>query len=182
MNLVTDGVPALALAVEPSEADVMQRPPFNPKENIFARGLGWYILRIGVVFGLQTISLMELVYNSGNPSWQEHWKTITFTTLCIAQMGHALACRSDSKLIIELNPISNPYLLVSVIFTTILQLALLYVPSLRQFFGTDALSASELGLCFGFSMLLVLWVESEKIILRWWRKSHPVKFPVKPQS
>jgi Ca2+-transporting ATPase len=182
MNLVTDGVPALALAVEPSEADVMQRPPFNPQENIFARGLGWYILRIGVVFGLQTISLMELVYNSGNPSWQEHWKTITFTTLCIAQMGHALACRSDSKLIIELNPISNPYLLVSVIFTTILQLALLYVPSLRQFFGTDALSASELGLCFGFSMLLVLWVESEKIILRWWRKSHPVKFPVKPQS
>jgi len=182
MNLVTDGVPALALAVEPSEADVMQRPPFNPQENIFARGLGWYILRIGVVFGLETISLMELVYNSGNLSWQEHWKTITFTTLCIAQMGHALACRSDSKLIIELNPISNPYLLVSVIFTTILQLALLYVPSLRQFFGTDALSASELGLCFGFSMLLVLWVESEKIIFRLWQKSHPAKSPVKPSA
>ncbi len=173
MNLVTDGVPALALAVEPAEADVMERPPFHPQENIFARGLGWYILRIGFVFGLQTIALMELVYNSGNPSWHAHWKTITFTTLCIAQMGHALACRSDSKLIIELNPISNPYLLVSVIFTTVLQLALLYVPTLRQFFGTDALSASELGLCFGFSMLLVLWVESEKLFSRWWRKSHP---------
>ncbi len=179
MNLVTDGVPALALAVEPAEADIMQRPPFSPKENIFARGLGWYILRIGVVFGLQTIALMELVYNSGNPSWHEHWKTITFTTLCIAQMGHALACRSDSKLIIELNPISNPYLLVSVIFTTGLQLALLYVPALRQFFGTDALSASELGLCFGFSMLLVLWVESEKLFSRW-RKFHSSKSPIKP--
>jgi P-type Ca2+ transporter type 2C len=170
MNLVTDGVPALALAVEPAEADVMERPPFHPQENIFARGLGWYILRIGVVFGLQTIALMELVYNSGNPSWHAHWQTITFTTLCIAQMGHALACRSDSKLIIELNPISNPYLLVSVVFTTVLQLALLYVPTLRQFFGTDALSASELGLCFGFSMLLVLWVESEKLFSRWWIK------------
>ncbi len=181
MNLVTDGVPALALAVEPSEADIMQRPPFSPKENIFARGLGWYILRIGVIFGLQTIALMELVYNSGNSSWHEHWKTITFTTLCIAQMGHALACRSDSKLIIELNPISNPYLLVSVMFTTGFQLSLLYVPSLRQFFGTDALSASELGLCFGFSMLLVLWVESEKLFSRWWRKSHPSKSTVKPQ-
>jgi Ca2+-transporting ATPase len=110
MNLVTDGVPALALAVEPAEADVMERPPFNPQENIFARGLGWYILRIGVIFGLQTIALMEIAYSSGNPSWHEHWKTITFTTLCIAQMGHALSCRSDSKLLIELNPISNPYL------------------------------------------------------------------------
>ncbi len=169
MNLVTDGVPALALAVEPAEADVMKRPPCNPQENIFARGLGWYILRIGVVFGLQTIALMEIAYNSGNSAWHDHWKTITFTTLCIAQMGHALSCRSDSKLLTELNPISNPYLLISVIFTTILQLALLYVPSLRQFFGTDALSVSELGLCFGFSMLLVLWVEMEKVFSRWWQ-------------
>ena len=181
MNLVTDGVPALALAVEPAEADVMERPPFNPQENIFARGLGWYILRIGVIFGLQTIALMEIAYNSGNPSWHEHWKTITFTTLCIAQMGHALACRSDSKLLIELNPISNPYLLASVIFTTILQLSLLYVPSLRQFFGTDALSASELGLCFGFSMLLVLWVEFEKIFSRWWVKRRAAKSSIKNQ-
>ncbi|MBD2187303.1 cation-translocating P-type ATPase [Pseudanabaena mucicola] len=170
MNLVTDGVPALALAVEPSEDDVMQHPPFHPQENIFARGLGWYILRIGVVFGLQTIALMELIYNSDNPAWQAHWKTITFTTLCIAQMGHALACRSDSKLIIELNPIANPYLLISVVFTTILQLSLLYVPPFRDFFGTDALSLPELSLCFGFSLLLVLWVETEKLVSRWWAK------------
>ena len=67
---------------------------------------------------------MEIAYNSGNSAWHDHWKTITFTTLCIAQMGHALSCRSDSKLLTELNPISNPYLLISVIFTTILQLAL----------------------------------------------------------
>ncbi len=179
MNLVTDGVPALALAVEPSESDVMQRSPFHPQENIFARGLGWYILRIGVVFGLQTIALMELAYNSGNPAWRSHWQTITFTTLCIAQMGHALTCRSDKKLIVELSPFSNPYLLVSVIFTTVLQLALLYVPELRQFFGTEALSASELGLCFGFSMLLILWVESEKIIARWWQRRQSAKFSPK---
>jgi Ca2+-transporting ATPase len=60
--------------------------------------------------------------------------------------------------------------LISVIFTTGLQLALLYVEPLRQFFGTQALTAGELGLCFGFSMLLVLWVESEKVILRSWKK------------
>lgn len=182
MNLVTDGVPALALAVEPAESDVMNRPPFNPKESIFARGLGWYILRIGVVFGLQTIALMEIAYNSGNPSWHQHWKTITFTTLCIAQMGHALSCRSDSKLLIELNPVSNPYLLISVIFTTTLQLCLLYVPALRQFFGTDALTLSELSLCFGFSMLLVLWVEVEKIISRCWAVKGSAKNSLKPKN
>jgi Ca2+-transporting ATPase len=182
MNLVTDGVPALALAVEPTEDNTMQRPPFNPQENIFARGLGWYIIRIGVVFGLQTIALMEIAYNSGNPSWHKHWKTITFTTLCIAQMGHALSCRSDSKLLIELNPISNPYLLVSTFFTTLLQLSLLYVPSFRQFFGTDALTLSELALCFGFSMLLVLWVEAEKIFSKWWLMRHPKKLPLKSKA
>ncbi|MDX2256992.1 MAG: cation-translocating P-type ATPase [Pseudanabaenaceae cyanobacterium bins.39] len=170
MNLVTDGVPALALAVEPSEPDVMQRSPFHPQENIFARGLGWYILRVGVVFGLQTIALIELSYNSSNPIWHSHWKTITFTTLCIAQMGHALSCRSDRKLIIELNPFSNPYLLTSVIITTALQMALLYVPALQRFFGTEPLTASELLLCFGFSLLLVLWTELEKLIARWWKR------------
>ncbi|MEE3716102.1 cation-translocating P-type ATPase [Tumidithrix elongata RA019] len=168
MNLVTDGLPALALAVEPAEPDIMQRPPFNPKESIFARGLGWYIIRIGIVFGLLTILLMETAYNSTDPSWHQHWKSIVFTTLCIAQMGHALACRSNSKLLIELNPFSNPYLLTSVVFTTVLQLALLYVPMLQRFFGTEPLSLVELAVCFGFSLLILVWVEMEKLVIRWY--------------
>jgi P-type Ca2+ transporter type 2C len=173
MNLVTDGLPALALAVEPAEADIMQRPPFSPQESIFARGLGWYMVRIGIVFGLLTIWLMQTAYNSSDPSWHLHWKSIVFTTLCIAQMGHALACRSNSKLLIELNPFSNPYLLTSVVFTTLLQLALLYVPTLQKFFGTEPLTLIELAVCFGCSLLILVWVEMEKLVIRWFaHKEH----------
>jgi P-type Ca2+ transporter type 2C len=106
MNLVTDGVPALALASEPGETDVMQRQPFQPNESIFARGLGGYIIRIGLIFGIVTIGLMkwafDLTHSVGYPGDPDTWKTIVFTTLCIAQMGHALAVRSVNKLVIEI--------------------------------------------------------------------------------
>lgn len=168
MNLVTDGLPALALAVEPAEADIMQQRPFSPKDSIFARGLGAYMIRIGVIFGFLTIVLMEISYNTTTDTWREHWKSIVFTTLCLAQMGHALAVRSDYRLLIQLNFFSNPFLLGAVVVTTLLQLALLYVPVLSNFFETDPLSLTELGVCFGFSALMLVWIEAEKLFIRWY--------------
>ncbi|MGK7873977.1 MAG: cation-translocating P-type ATPase [Xenococcaceae cyanobacterium] len=169
MNLVTDGLPALALAVEPAEPDVMRRPPFSPKESIFARGLGYYIVRIGIIFSIITISLMLWSFNeaqeSGNP---DSWKTMVFTTLCIAQMGHAIAVRSNNRLTIELNPFSNPSLLAAVVVTTVLQLMLVYVEPLRNFFDTELLSAQQLLICLGFSSLIFVWVELEKLFVRWY--------------
>ncbi|MEH2305565.1 cation-translocating P-type ATPase [Nostoc sp.] len=170
MNLVTDGLPALALAVEPPEPDVMQRPPFSPRESIFARGLGSYMIRIGIIFAIITIALMWWAYQhthaagyQGNP---EAWKTMVFTTLCIAQMGHAIAIRSNNRLVIEMNPFSNIFVLAAVVVTTILQLMLVYVPPLRDFFGTHYLNMQELGVCIGFSALMFVWIEAEKIFLR----------------
>jgi Ca2+-transporting ATPase len=170
MNLVTDGLPALALALEPAEAGVMKRPPYSPRESIFARGLGAYMLRIGVVFSILTIVLMVWAHGeaqtSGDPG---RWKTMVFTTLCLAQMGHALAVRSDTRLTVQLNPFSNPYLLAAVSLTTILQLLLIYVPPLRGFFGTHWLNGTELAICIGFSSLMFVWVEMEKLVKRWWK-------------
>lgn len=163
MNLVTDGLPALALAVEPAEPDVMRRPPFSPRESIFAQGLGSYMIRLGIVFAIIAIALMAVAYRY----FPDDWKTMVFTTLCIAQMGHALAVRSNTRLVVELNPFSNPYLLWAVVVTTGLQLLLVYVPFLQDFFGTTALSLQELGICFGFSALLFVWVELEKLFIRW---------------
>ena len=170
MNLVTDGLPALALAVEPPEPDVMQRPPFSPRESIFARGLGSYLIRIGIIFAIISIALMWWAYQhthaagyQGNP---DTWKTMVFTTLCIAQMGHAIAIRSNNRLAIEMNPFSNIFVLAAVVVTTILQLMLVYVPPLRDFFGTHYLTLEELGVCIGFSALMFVWIESEKIFLR----------------
>jgi len=174
MNLVTDGLPALALAVEPPEPDVMKRPPFSPRESIFARGLGSYMIRIGIIFAIITIALMWWAYNhthaAGYQRDPDTWKTMVFTTLCIAQMGHALAVRSNTRLTIELNPFTNPYLLGAVVVTTILQLLLVYVPPLQAFFGTYYLSPLELAICFGFSALMFVWVEMEKLFIRWFGK------------
>jgi Ca2+-transporting ATPase len=167
MNLVTDGFPALALAVEPAEPDVMDRPPYDPKESIFARGLGSYMVRIGLVFTVISVSLMWWAYYDaqldGDP---ERWKTMVFTTLCLAQMGHAIAVRSNTQLTIEMSPMSNPFVLVAVIITTVLQLMLIYVEPLRNFFGTHVITLQELAICFGFSTLLFVWVELEKIYRR----------------
>ena len=171
MNLVTDGLPALALAVEPAEPDVMKRPPFSPRESIFAKGLGSYMVRIGIIFAIITIALMVWAYNYTHaPGYRdkEVWKTMVFTTLCIAQMGHALAVRSNTRLVAQLNPFSNPYLLWAVVVTTALQLALVYVPPLQSFFGTHYLNLTELAICLGFSSLLFVWVELEKLFFRFY--------------
>jgi len=172
MNLVTDGVPALALAVEPAEPNVMKRPPFSPRESIFARGLGSYMIRIGIIFAILTIAMMSWAYGythspgHGNP---DAWKTMVFTTLCLAQMGHAIAIRSNTQLTIELNPLSNVFVWGAVIVTTALQLMLIYVPPLRAFFGTHYLTGFELLVCFGFSALMFVWIEMEKLFLRFYK-------------
>jgi len=171
MNLVTDGLPALALAVEPADPNVMKRPPHDPQESIFARGLGLYMIRIGIILAIIAIGLMVWSYGyteqiQGDGLSRDRWKTMVFTTLCLAQMGHALAIRSSHRLTIEMNPLSNPYVLASVVLTTVLQLMLIYVPPLRNFFGTHYLSPNELGICIGLSVLMFLWIECEKLAYR----------------
>ena len=170
MNLVTDGVPALALAVEPAEPNVMKKPPFSPRESIFARGLGSYMVRVGIIFAILTIAMMSWAYGythaadyQGN---RDTWKTMVFTTLCLAQMGHAIAIRSNTQLTIELNPFTNIFVWGAVVVTTGLQLMLIYVPPLRAFFGTHYLSPFELLVCFGFSALMFVWIELEKVFVR----------------
>ncbi len=160
MNLVTDGLPALALALEPAEEGAMKRPPIDPQESIFARGLGAYMIRVGIIFALTTIAMMLII----KPYFLT-WKTMVFTTLCVSQMGHALAVRSSSKFVFQMNPTTNPYLYWAVGLTVALQLALIYIPFLRAFFDTEALSSTELLICFGFSALVLVWVELEKLII-----------------
>ncbi|PZO13440.1 MAG: magnesium-transporting ATPase [Leptolyngbya foveolarum] len=172
MNLVTDGFPALALAMEPPEPNMMDRPPHSPQESIFARGLGWYMVRVGIVFAILAVSLMLWAYHYthegagsdfGDP---DRWKTMVFTMLCLSQMGHAIAVRSNSRLAIQMSQFSNPYVLLAVVVTTILQLLLIYLPPLRGFFGTHFLSFRELAVCVGFSSLLFVWIELEKVFIR----------------
>jgi P-type Ca2+ transporter type 2C len=95
---------------------------------------------------------------------------MVFTTLCLAQMGHAMAVRSDTQLTIQLNPLSNPYLLAAVSLTTVLQLLLLYIPFLQTFFDVQPLTWMELFICIGFSTLMFVWIELEKVLALWWHR------------
>lgn len=171
MNLVTDGFPALALAMEPAEPHIMDRPPHDPKESIFARGLGFYMIRVGIVFAILAIALMLWSYGYthrvvGPTLSAERWKTMVFTMLCLSQMGHAIAVRSSDRLSIHLSQWSNPFVLLAVTVTSALQLLLIYVPALRSFFGTHYISPTELLVCVGVSSLLFVWLEAEKLFIR----------------
>lgn len=160
INLVTDGLPALALALGPPAEDLMRQPPIEPGESIFARGLGSAILRIGLVFGALVVALMVVAARLGRP-----WQTMAFTTLCLAQLGHALSAGSDRALW-RSAPAANPWLLGAVLVSAALQLMLLYVAPLAHFFGVTPLTASELGACGGVSLVFVAYLELEK----WWSR------------
>ncbi len=162
MNLVTDGLPGLALGVDPPDPDVMNRPPHPPQESIFARGMWQYILWVGGLMGLITMVIQYFGWQAGNLAW----RTMVFTTLCLAQMGNALAIRSDKHSLFSIGVFSNPALVGAVLLTFGLQLAVVYVPVLQGIFKTVALSPLELAVCLGTSTLIFWAVEAVKWIGR----------------
>lgn len=162
INLTTDGLPALALGVEPAERHVMGRPPYSPKEKIFSRGLGWNIIWVGIIMGLVSLGTGYWYWLHARPSWQ----TIVFTVLTLSQMGNALAIRSERNSLFQIGLFSNQPLFGAVILTLGLQLAVIYVPFLQQLFHTIALSAGELIVCLILSTVVFWCVELEKWLVR----------------
>jgi len=158
INLVTDGLPGLALAFEPEEKDIMQRPPRDPKESIFSRGLWQHSLWVGLLTAGVTLGTLAYAYRTGN----ERWQTMAFTVLSLTQMGHVLAIRSERRSLFKIGLFSNTYVLGAVVLTIGLQLLCLYTPFLRSVLGTTALTASELAWCFGLSSVVFVAVEVEK--------------------
>jgi Ca2+-transporting ATPase len=161
INLVTDGLPGLALGVEPPEPDTMHRPPHHPQENIFGRGLGRHVIWIGLLMGLVSLGMGYWTWRAGWGSWQ----TMLFTTLTLSQMGHALAVRSRDSLF-KVGLLSNKALLGAVFLTFGLQLAVVYVPFLQNLFKTTALSAGELIISLVLSTIVFWGVELEKWLIR----------------
>jgi Ca2+-transporting ATPase len=162
INLVTDGLPGLALASEPAEDQIMQRPPRPPKENIFAHGLGWHIVWVGLLIGGLCVGVQwwALTYDAG------HAQTMVFTTLCFCQLAHVLAIRSETSFLFRLGLFSNKMLLGAVAFTSALQLALIYVPALRSLFSLELLTWQELLICLGVASVIFHAVELEKFVRR----------------
>ncbi|RPJ07286.1 MAG: cation-translocating P-type ATPase, partial [Deltaproteobacteria bacterium] len=160
INLVTDGVPGLALAAEQGEKNIMSRPPRHPKESIFAKGLGVHIVWVGLLMGAVSIVTQAWFIDSS----LTHWQTMVFTVLCLSQMGHVLAIRSEQESFFKQR--TNKPLLGAVLLTFFLQMATIYVPFLNPIFKTEPLTAWELAVTILLSTIVFLAVELEKTIKR----------------
>lgn len=162
INLVTDGLPGLALASEPEEKGIMQRPPRHPQESIFAHGLGLHIIWVGLLMGVVSIVTQALSIKL----WSAHWQTMVFTVLCLSQMGHVLAIRSEKESLFTRGLLSNKPLLGAFVLTFLLQMATIYVPSLNTIFKTQPLTMEELTITLGLSSVVFIAVEIEKLFKR----------------
>lgn len=164
VNLVTDGLPGLALTIEPAEQNTMRRPPFSPKENIFGRGMARDILWIGLLMGLVSLGVGWLYWRIDPAASPAVWQTVTFTTLTLAQMGNALATRSNRDTIFQIGLLSNKAMLGSVLLTLALQMAVIYVPFLNRAFSTTPLTLRELLISLAFSVVVFFAVEGVKLL------------------
>jgi Ca2+-transporting ATPase len=162
INLVTDGLPGLALASEPAEENIMKRPPRNPKLNIFAGGMAIHILWVGFLMGVVTLAMQAWAIHSGN----SHWQTMAFTVLCFSQMGHVMAIRSESESIFKIGVFSNKPLLGALLLTVALQMMIIYTPFFNDIFRTEPLTFYELVITLAVSAIVFWAVEIEKWIKR----------------
>ena len=163
VNLITDGLPGLALAEEKGERGIMERSPFNPKESIFSRGLGSQIIWIGILLGIVSLGV-GMIYWLNDPNGP--WQTMIFTTLVLAQMGNALATRSSRDSLFRIGLFSNRLMVGAVMLGFVLQLLLIYVPVFQTVFKTQPLSMQDLFICLIASAVVFVVLELSKLVKR----------------
>lgn len=151
VNLVTDGLPAMALGVDKAEDDVMKRGPRNPREGIFSRGLGYKIISRGILIGIVTLLAFIVAYQN-TPENLVYAQTIAFSTLVVAQLIHVFDCRSE-KSIFARNFFENGYLILAVLSSLLLLLVVIYFPPLQPIFHTVSLTVIDWMLIVGLGAL-----------------------------
>jgi Ca2+-transporting ATPase len=162
VNLVTDGLPGLALAAEPEERNVMHRPPRPPGESVFARGLGVHVVWVGILVAALAVGTQAAAINYGLGAWQ----TMVVSVMAFSQLAHAMAIRSESESLITQGVTSNKPLLGALLLTVLMQLAIIYVTVLNRLFSTQPLSPLELSWTLLAGLLVFFAVEIEKYIRR----------------
>ncbi|HBS58385.1 MAG TPA: ATPase, partial [Firmicutes bacterium] len=141
VNLVTDGLPAMALGVEPIDADIMCRTPRHPRESVFSRGLKRKIIWRGVQIGLSTVGVfLAALYTRDN---MDLARTMAFTTLVVSQLMYVFDCKSEIRSIFETNICNNMYLIAAVCCSLSMQLMVIYIPFLQVCFNTVPLDFAD---------------------------------------
>lgn len=143
VNLVTDGLPAMALGLEPPEPGIMDRKPRPINEGIFSQGLGWIVLSRGIFISIITLvsfSLGLAIYRMQGMDELSLARTMALTTLVIAQLFYVFECRSERFTPFELGFFKNRFLIGAVLCSLTMHLAVLYTPFLQSVFQTVALN------------------------------------------
>ena len=166
INLITDGLPGLALAYEPAGKNTMKRPPIDPKQTIFEQGLGWFVLWVGLLIGAVTIGIQAWAIQNK----LAHWQTMTFTVLCFAQLGNVIAIRSRRESVFSLGLLTNKPMLGAITLTVALQLMVVYVPFFNDLFSTQPLTWEEMGITVAVSSVVFWAVEIQKLVSRMQKK------------
>lgn len=141
VNLVTDGLPAMALGVDPPEENTMNRAPRNSRESIFARGVGWKIITRGLMIGFWSLVAFCVAYFE-NPQQLVLAQTIAFATLVLSQLVYVFDCRATGSIFTR-NPLSNIPLVLAVILSVFMLLVVIYYPPLQPIFHTVPLGLRE---------------------------------------
>lgn len=168
INLVTDGLPGLALANEKTEPDIMKRNPRPVGQSMFAEGVGIHIIWVGVLMAVITLGMQH--YSLRNDD--THWQTMVFTVLLLSQLGHVFAIRSERHFIYKMGVFSNLPLLGAILLTIAMQIGIIYLPFANKLFKTQPLTLNEFLLCLGISTIVFHAVELEKFIKMKIAKKH----------
>ena len=162
INLITDGLPGLALGIEPGERDIMDRAPRPPNEHVFSHGVWQHMIWVGLLIGGLCIGAQAWAYHNGS----ENWQTVVFTVLVFSQLAHALAIRSERFSLFTIGPFSNPALLGAILLSIALQFAIIYLPPFQLVFKTTGLTNDELLLVVTLPWVVFVAVEVEKWLVR----------------
>ena len=161
-NLTTDGLPGLALSVEPAAPDIMKQAPNPPNESVLARGMGRFMIWVGVLLASVCVITQWLGVRVFVGLDIEVVQTMVFTTLVLSQMGNALAVRSKRVSTFKLGFFSNKLLIGAVLLTFVLQLIVIYVPFMQRIFDTAPLTLIQFLISLGLSSVVFIAVELSK--------------------
>lgn len=151
VNLVTDGLPGIALGVDAEDPEIMHRPPVPRNKGIFTKRMVWLIAFRGVLTGLCTLGAFAAVYFSGGGT--ELARTVAFMTLVLIQLVHSFECRNERKNLFEIGLRGNYFLLISDAISFLLMLCVVYVPFLQEVFQTVPLGIGEWFMVAGFTAI-----------------------------
>lgn len=147
INLVTDSLPALALAVDPAEKGIMKKKPLKNKGGIFTKGMTWRIIYQGVMIGLLTLTAFVFGLATEGVSAEEKvaiGETMAFTVLALSELVHVFNIRNNKESVFKSNPFNNGKLILAIVTSAALMMIVLLVPQLREIFGIAILPIHKL--------------------------------------